>query len=316
MFDPLTSLGAVGRSATAPEEAQAEPMRRACPPSAIRIPVAVWIASTVWLCLTPGAGAARQVPTQASPGVAVPRVVISGDVVDGRRLVALSGAVIQLVDTATGHIAASTESDEEGHFRLVPVPVGTYGLSIVRLGYQAASGTIWLDASEDPSLVVTMAPDDVDLEPVLVTVGRPLTRLREFEQRKVIGNGTFITRADIEALRPLLVTDLFRTLPGVRVAPGLFGNTLTLRDGCRPNLYFDGVAVDEALSLDLSLRPDDIEAIEVHSTASAPAQYSRNACGVILVYTREPVRVRGRSAWWKPLALAGGVLGLKLLFGR
>jgi len=243
-------------------------------------------------------------------------VFVSGDVVDGRRFVSVAGAVVRLVDTATGRVAASTESDDEGSFRLQPVPVGTYGLSIVRLGYQTASGTITLHAGEDPSVTVSLVPDDVDLEAVVVTVARPLSRLRDFEQRKMVGNGTFITRADVEAQRPFLVTDLFRTLPGVRVAPGRFGNTLTLRGGCRPKMYFDGVAVDESLSLDLSLQPDDIEAIEVHSNASAPAQYARSACGVILVYTREPVRVRGHNSWWKPLVVAGGVLGLKLLLLR
>jgi hypothetical protein len=156
-------------------------MRRVCPPSAIRIPVAVWIAGTAWLCLTPDTGVARQVATQVSPEALVPRVFISGDVVDGRRLVAVSGAVIRLVDAVTGHLAASTESDGEGRFRLASVPVGTYGLSIVRLGYHSASATIWLDAGENPSVTVTLAPDDVDLDPVVVTVARPLTRLRDFE---------------------------------------------------------------------------------------------------------------------------------------
>ena len=290
-------------------------MRRVCPPCAIRIPVAVWIAGVAWLCLTPETGVARQVATKAEPGVLVPRVFISGDVVDGRMLVSVAGALVRLVDAATGRTVATTESDDEGRFRLRPVPAGTYAFSIERLGYQTASGTIVLHGGEDPSLTVSLAPDEVDLEPVVVTVAAA-ARLPDFEHRRTVGNGTFITRGDIEAQSPFQVTDLFRTLPGVRVVPGRLGNMLALRGNCRPMMYFDGVAVDEALSLDLSLRPEDVEAIEVHSNATAPAQYARNACGVILVWTRVPVKVRGHSSWWKPLLVAGGLLGVKLLLLR
>ena len=276
----------------------------------------VWLAGLGWLGLTPGSGVARQVATPASPGASARRVLVSGDVVDGRTYVAVKGAVVRLVDVATGRGVASAQSSGDGSFRLPRVPPGTYALSIERVGYETASGTLVLYGDEDPAVTATLAPDDVDLEPVVVTVARPASRLTGFEQRRVLGNGTFVTRADIEEQRPFRVTDLFRTVAGVRVQPGRFGNTLTLRGGCRPTMYFDGVAVDAGLSLDLSLQPDDVEAIEVHSNASAPAQYARNACGVILVWTREPVRARGRTSWWKGLAVVGGFLGVRFLLTR
>jgi len=291
-------------------------MRRVCPPCAIRIPVTVWLAGTVWLCLTPGAGIARQAAAQASPGVLARGVRLSGTIVDGRTLQPVAGATVRLLDVASGRRGSMAESDEHGTYRFAPVLPGAYALSIVRIGYQRGSASLDLLVGTDPDLTIALVPEEVDLEPLVVTVDRSASRLVDFEHRRLVGNGTFVTRADIEEQRPFLVTDVFRTLAGVRVLPGRDGNTLMLRGGCRPLMYFDGVAVDPGPSLDLSLRPDDIEAIEVHSNATAPAQYARNACGVILVWTRAPVRVRGHGSWWKPLLVAGGLLGVKLLLVR
>ncbi|MDP2959609.1 MAG: carboxypeptidase regulatory-like domain-containing protein [Longimicrobiales bacterium] len=287
-------------------------MRRVCPPCVIRIPVTVWLAGLAWLCLAPGAGAARQGATQASRGVRGSGVRVSGTVVDGRTQEPVMGAAVRLVD-AFGGRAASGESDAAGSFSLPPVPVGTYALSIQRIGYENGSGTLDLHEQADPSLTISLVPHEIDIDPLVVTVARSTSVLADFERRRSMGSGSFLTRAEIERQRPHQVTDLFRMLPGVRIVPGRAGNAVVLRGGCRPTMYFDGVAVDAGPSLDFSLGPDDVEAIEVHTTATAPPQYARNACGVILVWTRVPVRTHGHVPLWKGLLVVAGVLGVKLL---
>jgi len=78
-------------------------------------------------------------------------------------------------------------------------------------------------------------------------------------------------------------------------------------------VYIDGAAAYGGVGLDMSLRPDDVEAIEVHSTASAPVEFSRNACGVVLVWTRLPEPTERRGSWWKGLAVAGGFLAVMVV---
>jgi len=272
-----------------------------------------WLAGAVWLGLTPGGGVAVQAATQAASGVAERGVRVSGMIVDGHNLRPLAGAMIVLIETATGRGAASGETDKGGAFALRPVPPGTYALNVQRIGYRSSSSTLDLVADVNPDVTLSLLPHGLSLRPLVVTVARRAARPSEFERRRAVGNGTYVTRADIESQHPLLVTDLFRTVPGIRIDPGRFGNIVTLRGSCRPSMYFDGIAVDAGLSLDLSLRPDDVEGIEVYSNATTPAEYGRNACGVILVWTRQPVQVQGHTAWWKPLLVAGGVVGLRIL---
>jgi hypothetical protein len=74
-------------------------------------------------------------------------------------------------------------------------------------------------------------------------------------------------------------------------------------------LFIDGVASFEGTSLDMILHPEDVEGIEIYTTATTPPQYSRGGCGVLVVWTRVPQRVQGNASWWKPLVLLGGLVG-------
>jgi len=86
---------------------------------------------------------------------------------------------------------------------------------------------------------------------------------------------------------------------------------LTMRDGCRPQMVMDGAPIASGyVSLDLTLRPEDIEAIEVYGPATTPPQYGATGCGTIVIWTRQPRRIPGRSTPW---ALLGGLAAVVAL---
>lgn len=257
-------------------------------------------------------------PVSARPSAHDPRsfasadtVRVSGKVEDLATGEPVSGARVRLVSVASGAQVAVVESDSVGEFVFPALAEGDYVVHVERIGYGEVEEAVRMEGRADLRLFASLVPDAVDLDPVIVTVGRRGSSVMDdFERRRALGFGSFVTREDIEKRHPFRVTDALRSIPGVRLVPGSFGdNALMLRGRCRPSIYIDGIATDPTASLDLSLRPDDVEAIEVHSTATVPARYAFEACGVVLVWTRVPTRVEGRAGWWKPLLVAGTLMG-------
>lgn len=237
--------------------------------------------------------------------------VLFGTILDRSDEARVAGAVVLLMRAPEGERVALAEADSTGSFVFPPVSPGAYSLSIQRIGYRALVQDVVLAADVQTQLTASLVAEAVDLEPVVVTVARRASGvMADFERRRALGMGSFITREDIERQRPMLTTDLFRRIPSVRVVTDRLGDArLVMRGRCVPKLYIDGVAAYERVSLDLSLPPTSVEAIEVYSNATVPVQYANEACGVVLVWTRVPERGQGRGGWWKPLLVIGGVLG-------
>jgi hypothetical protein len=143
--------------------------------------------------------------------------------------------------------------------------------------------------------------------------------MQDFERRRRRGNGAFLTRAQIDRLHAPRLTDLLRTMPGVTVEPNESGalvvelrraksftfepTTAARNDSgapspspvpqvsvkkCPANFTVDGLPIDGGATVDLDVRPEMVEAIEVYSAGQVPIEFSaRNAeCGVVMIWTR------------------------------
>lgn len=238
-------------------------------------------------------------------------VRISGRVVDRETGDPVSRARVEIRRRVSGARARFVDTDTLGAFAFDGVAAGLYSLRIERLGYRQLTDTVRVTGEGETVVTASMVTEAVDLEPLVVTaVRRESPFMRGFEQRRARGIGSFITREEIEDRHPFLASDLFRTLPGIRIAPGnaVDGARLVMRGQCQPKLYIDGVPEFEGISIDHAVKPVDIEAIEVYSTAGVPPRFSGNACGVVLVWTRVPQPVRSDTSFWKRLAIVGGLL--------
>ena len=132
------------------------------------------------------------------------------------------------------------------------------------------------------------------------------------------GSGAFITRSQIERRRASKTSEILHSLGGVRVQYSTRGEAaLFVRGQCRPQVFVDGVAIHSNVSIDMAVLPDDIQGLEVYSSASIPAQYtSTGVCAVILVWTRPAVRGEGegrRVSVWKLVATGAVFLTILLL---
>jgi outer membrane cobalamin receptor len=162
-------------------------------------------------------------------------------------------------------------------------------------GYRTAvSPAMQLPAGLTANFTWRIAPAAYRLMPVVVTETnqRPSGAQTDFynriRQRAQFGH--LITRDQIERLHPFRVSDLLRTVPGIQVVPGRFGDTIRTTEGCVPAVFLDGLRFPlMGESIDDLVNPNDVEMIEVYPHATgAPVELTGagSACGVVAIWTR------------------------------
>jgi hypothetical protein len=280
----------------------------------------VYLVVVAAICAMLFGGGTGAVQAQVSPAGAPATARLSGTVVDRQTLSPVSAARISLIHPTSQVQVAAAESDSAGFFDLPPVPYGAYGLRVERIGFKQMVDSVTLPVAEGEDLAVQLVPEALDLEPLVVRVARTTAYyMRDFENRRASGSGTFITRDQIERRPARSTSELLQSLGGVRVVYGTRGEaSLFVRGTCRPLVYIDGVAIHQNVSIDLAVVPDDIEGMEIHSMASIPPQYaSFSSCAAILVWTHPAVRGESRKVpRWKVLMAGSAGLAVWLLLLR
>jgi Carboxypeptidase regulatory-like domain/TonB-dependent Receptor Plug Domain len=216
---------------------------------------------------------------------------LSGTVVgaDGKPL---EGAQVYLVGAAVG-----ARADSRGIFRLSGLPAGTQTVEVRQLSYAPKRYTVDLSPSRESKLTAVMDSKAQVLNTVTIE-GKASSNIPGFDDRAKRGLGTFLNRDEIEKRQSVLTTDLFRTIPGLSV--GFDGTNYVVQSsrgaGCQVQWWLDGAPYDNSQNdLDQTIRPDDIEAVEVYKSPSeVPVQFQghNGSCGTILVWTK---RTAGRA---------------------
>ncbi len=190
-----------------------------------------------------------------------------------------------------GTVAALT--DDRGEFWIDNIELGTVLLEIRRIGYRMIAADInFREAEMAVNLNIRLVPLPIELAEIVVEGDRTIFafgRIRDFYRRRKRGLGDFFTRWEIEERNPLMISDLFRMVPGVRLRPGAFGiNRISIRNCGAPAIYLDGMPFRPGtVQLDELVSPDNVEAIEIHKGAFIPGEFmSFGTCGVIVIWTR------------------------------
>ena len=185
-------------------------------------------------------------------------------------------------------LQTSIVTGADGKFLLTGIASGVVPLRVRRLGYnmQVFNVDARLPASKTLQIVLTEIPSELEEVTVSATDGRLSEFYQHREQRK--GFARFYEESEIRRAGVTRSSELFRTVPGVRLATSAGGNSLRIR-GCQPMVWIDGQRVPGA-ELDEVIQPFDIAAIEFYaSNAGVPAQYTEREnrlCGTIIVWSR------------------------------
>jgi hypothetical protein len=237
-------------------------------------------------------------PTE--PPRAIPSKVLGtiDGIVSDTGLVPLQGAFITVFGS---NLRVGTGPN--GRFRITKIPAGQYLLMVKRFGFRPASAVIQVPETDTLRLSYTLEPVSAEaLQAVVVTERSPSIRMAQFEARRKLGIGEFMTSEEIKQRNSVFSTELFRKFKTVIVTPDHSGvitqyYAISAREGgnpmngaCPMQVYLDQVPLPSPFNLDLLPPPRDIAGIETYAGASTtPLQFGGfdRGCGVILVWTKD-----------------------------
>jgi hypothetical protein len=206
--------------------------------------------------------------------------VIDGVVTDSA-LVPLGDATVSFLGSALRVVTGPN-----GRFRVRDMNAGEYILLVRRIGYSASSVTVQLAPGDTISPALVLRRAATKLGTVTVKGEQRTPSMQEFDARRKLGFGHFITQAEIEKRNARLLSDLFANIPSVQPGGGWPKN---IRSGCFFVVYLDGVLLPTGKGFDDLGPPRDFAGIEIYSgAATIPVQYkpiSGSFCGVILMWT-------------------------------
>src|SRR5690242_7559602 len=159
--------------------------------------------------------AAQRGGLPAEPQRGVPSRVLGtiDGIVSDTGLVPLQGAFVTVFGS---NVRVGTGPN--GRFRINRIPVGQYLLMVKRVGFRPASAVIQVPETDTLRLSYTLEPVPAEaLAAVVVTEKSPSMKMAQFEQRRKLGVGEFMTADEIKAHNSVFPTELFRLFKTVNV---------------------------------------------------------------------------------------------------
>jgi Carboxypeptidase regulatory-like domain len=186
-----------------------------------------------------------------------------------------------------------TVTSADGEFTLGNLPEGTHTLEARAVGFAPARQPVDIVRGTPGAAEVELANLAITLDTVKVFAQRvyPSPFSGDFERRRRMGGGRFFDEKDIEQRKPTLLTDLLRTIPGLRVVPTIWGGVepVISPGNCRPDLIIDGSRQinDPTFPLNTLVWANELRAVEVYTNPlKVPAELqTARGCGAIVVWT-------------------------------
>lgn len=190
-----------------------------------------------------------------------------------------------------------TLSNGDGVFMLRGVPPGRHIVEVKHQNRAPLAFPVAVEPGQTVELAVRLETTTVPL-PELVVEGKeppPAPKMVGFFARRGSGQGHFITRNDIEKRSPRVLTDMLRSVPGLRITcnggscrASSFSETRRFMGPCPIQYFLDGL---KFLGDADELTPDQVEGIEIYrGSASIPPEFNTGTamCGVIAMWSRVP----------------------------
>lgn len=243
-----------------------------------------------------------------------------GRVIHGRVVDVRDGSGLPSVEVLERRTGRSVRTDSTGVFRMVLDATDRLILLVRAPGYRPVEDTLTLATYGGESRLISLdrAPQSLSEVEITERGGVDITGLRDFERRSV-GSGRFLRRADIEAVGARSLESIIRSrIPGfafVRLPNGgvaLAGrrsNELSLvkrppreeglADRCYSQVFVNGQRL-YAYSAPPSMPPrlDDFDPVEIvalefyRGPAETPTEFSgpSAACGTVAIWTQLPTQ--------------------------
>ena len=243
-------------------------------------------------------GVARSSPAHAQVAVARSTAGVIEGVVTDTGLVALADVAVSMVG-----VSVQITTGANGRFRINLGRAGKYFLIARHLGFQPLSTEVQVPDGDTLRLALQLERVVTELRTVTVEAPRVSPRMAEFDARRKLGEGQFLTRDDIEKRNSVFATELLRTFKSIKVvspskagAPAYYAASMRVAGSplknpdCFMQVVIDGIPQAIPYNLELLPSPKELAGIEVYAGPSTiPLQFKGfdRSCGVILVWTRD-----------------------------
>ena len=214
------------------------------------------------------------------------------------KVVAANGSPIANTRVEVEGTLSRTLTNAEGAFSLSELPSGTQSVVARQMGFAPVSQAVELSTREVATTTITMSKPVQMLDPVVVTAEADvgLDNLG-FTTRKKAMSGTFMDAKDIMARGPNQLTDVFRTVPSLRVVPvspyeyAVESSRGNMLGGNCVKYWIDGAPYESVFpgDIDRLIPPSEIAAIEVYNGSTTPMQFTNansSNCAVIVIWSK------------------------------
>lgn len=261
------------------------------------------------LALTAAMPAAAQQRSRSLPGAAKPKPatdtpapgfgIIDGVVTDSA-LTPIEGAEIGILRTPL-----KITTNAQGRFRITDVQLGTYILMLRRFGFSPVASVVSVTAGDTTKVMYSLQKLVAGrLDTVRVTERRESRSMVDFERRRRLGVGRFMTAADIEKRGSIDVGTLLRSFNEIAVVRDDNNGVTSLQSrrdqgnmikaqgagACATQVIVDNIPMPHSVDVELLPRPREIAGLEVYGgPAGAPSEFggADRACGMVLIWTKD-----------------------------
>ena len=248
----------------------------------------------------------RQKETATGPTFSAARLQTGNAVLNGRVTNAAGAAVVGARVDVIGTPGA-TLTKENGEFSIPNLPSGTQSVVVRQIGFAPEERAVDLSTRATTRLEVKMTRAAQVMNTIVVKADREVGLEKVgFSSRKKVGGGYFLDGEDILKRAPNMLTDVFRSIPGLRVVPAGNGVDYTVESsravtGSCVKYWVDGAPFEAVFpgDVDRILPPNEIAAIEVYNGVSVPAQFQaagQSSCAAVVLWSKTRVdRPLGRK---------------------
>jgi len=247
----------------------------------------------------------RQKEAQTGPSFSAITLQTGNAVLTGRVVNAAGQGVVGARVDVLGTPGATLTKDN-GEFTLTGLPSGTQSVVVRQIGFAPEERAVELSTRGPARVEIAMTRPATMLSTVVVKADRDVGLERVgYAQRKKVGGGYHVDGDDIQKRAPTMLTDLFRTIPGLRVVPA--GNGIDYRiestrqaTGSCVKYWVDGAPFEAVFpgDIDRLLPINEIAAVEVYNGVSVPPQFQmagQSSCAAIVMWSKTRVdRPQGR----------------------
>ncbi len=217
-------------------------------------------------------------------------------------------------------LALSVRTDSAGNFTIPSVPAGFHGVVVRALGFQQVTARLNFEGDDIVERDFLLRASLNVLSEVEVKGNAPSgnnPRIAEFDERRRLGIGRFLTQADFEKPEGRKLSDVLtsriagirtvsygsrqaiissRGLTSINMMPA--GDGMDRRMGATARCYVQVIVDDivryrsapgeQLLNID-TIDPSRIAAAEYYSASQTPAQFNRGGnapCGTLVIWSR------------------------------